>query len=285
MSGVSSRVFRFRPPGVAGVEIWNTLLREGPFWRLAGAQRLQELREQGLAEAEIARGIVTVAAEAVTVLRGLDARFRGIARLHLGGGLTCLAGFREAAAEAAFPEGWQATVDDAGSFVAAAAAEAGEVVVDVGQTAIKLASDGSCGVLQRDLDRLPVVLFGEEERHPESRRRAWSDEGIRFVAAAIAEALRAAGGAKRLWLGLPCELDEALRPGPCTYPGWEGGPDLVEAILAEAWRLLEPASRPAEVAVLNDSELAALAVRRRYGAAGRTLVMTLGFGPGGAIIS
>jgi predicted NBD/HSP70 family sugar kinase len=83
-----------------------------------------------------------------------------------------------------------------------------------------------------------------------------------------------------LCLGLPCALDDALAPGACTY-GWESRASLVSDILAASG--LNPPR--ATVRVLNDAELTAEAARRDGRVTGaRVLCLTLGFGPGGALL-
>ena len=79
-------------------------------------------------------------------------------------------------------------------------------------------------------------------------------------------------------LALPCDFPADV-PGPCSYAGLEGDADFVEAVLAEAGL----ADR--HCVYLNDAVLAALSVRESV--AGRlpaTLVVTLGFGVGGALL-
>ena len=85
---------------------------------------------------------------------------------------------------------------------------------------------------------------------------------------------------ERLVLALPCPLDDACVPGPCSY-GWQGEAELVPRIL-EVARL-----DAAAVLVLNDAELAAeTALASTTGAApSRMLVLTIGFGPGGALVT
>jgi len=97
-------------------------------------------------------------------------------------------------------------------------------------------------------------------------------------------------------LALPCGLGADLKPGPCTYAGWRDRADLVSRIArtaireASRGRMEIPAASAPSIGwrVLNDAELAgfaALAEMERLGLEGKALVLTLGFGPGAAIVA
>jgi hypothetical protein len=90
-------------------------------------------------------------------------------------------------------------------------------------------------------------------------------------------------------LALPCSLDGALVPGPCTFPGWEAEADRVGEIVRSAFPEAGPEGpRAIPWRVLNDAELAgfaALEEMNRLDWGGKALVLTLGFGPGGALVN
>lgn len=134
-------------------------------------------------------------------------------------------------------------------------------MIDVGQSAIKVAWDGHVVELPRDLARLPVVTPG---RPPEPDRRG---AFVSFVGKA--SALAPPGD---LVCALPTELDADGRAHGCSYPFPVGD----RALLADL-----AATRVGRWTFLNDAELAAVAVRDAAPAR-RWLVLTLGFGVGGA---
>src|SRR6185436_16176237 len=103
----------------------------------------------------------------------------------------------------------------------------------------KLSARGRRLVRERDLALLPLELIdpGGAPPRPEPRRL---ERAAEFIGGAIG-AFGSRGG--RLVLALPCPLDDACLPGPCTY-GWQGEARLVPAIL-ERTRL-----EPSEVLVL-----------------------------------
>jgi hypothetical protein len=126
----------------------------------------------------------------------------------------------------------------------------GAAVVDVGQTSIK--RFGNLGT--------------EKIMRPVGLTRA---SAVEWIAAALV-------GETRLVLALPADIDDDLVLGPCTYPWTPGDGAFVDDVLRAA------GCDQADVLVLNDAELAALAVAPHH--PGSTLVLTLGFGVGGALL-
>ena len=148
---------------------------------------------------------------------------------------------------------------------AAARAGAGfrsALCADVGQTSIKLAHGDRVWRVPRDFARAPL-----RDETPVHAREAARASTIRFLAEQLA-------GAERIVLGLPCEVDARGIPRSCTYCFRDPDPELVSAL----------GTTPIEVA--NDAELAALAARTdpRVPRDAITLVLTIGFGVGGALL-
>jgi hypothetical protein len=141
-----------------------------------------------------------------------------------------------------------ATVGEEPIFAAArAGARLAPACADVGQTAIKLVARGSTWLRPREDSR-----------------------GF------VAEALAGLGPGPCL-LALPCALEDDLSLTSCSY-GWAAG-DLLP--------LLEAANLDSENAlIVNDAELAAVAAMSdpQVPATIRTLVLTLGFGVGAALL-
>jgi hypothetical protein len=158
----------------------------------------------------------------------------------------------------AWPLPWRTVVSDAGRFCGEAGGLAlapGACVVDVGQTGVKVSFEGRRAVHERAgrsiEELLRVALAGVRGRPP------------------------------AVVIGLPCHLDAAGLPGPSTYAGLERRPEVVDdAVAAAGWR-------DVPVWVINDAELAALSARQspEVRAGERTLVVTVGFGVGGAVLT
>lgn len=266
---------RLRPPGVRAVPVWNLPLPKGELWQLLGVPRVLALRGEGCAEEAIGRDQAAVLGEALDGLRERLA-FDGV---FVGGGLCSLPGFGSAL-RVAMPVRFSTD----GAFVGEAGGRAllqgrRGAVVDVGQTGIKLMAEGHRLHLERDTTALPLRFIGTPR--PEVSTSVFA----RFLARAIGDLLRATRPPDPVMvLALPCPLEDDLVPGPCTY-GWERHHDL----LPEVFRMVDEDLRPwpelaPEVWVLNDAELAAVSARAAGTPGRRRLALTLGFGPGAALL-
>jgi hypothetical protein len=145
------------------------------------------------------------------------------------------------------------------------------LVVDLGQSRLKV-SGAQRRVYSRDFAQIPV-----SRRPVELTGRAAL---VAFVAAALREAAdEALPGA--IVLALPCELAPDGALGTCSYP-WRAGDTIVPEILGAAGLAEVP------TVLINDAELAALGVAARGPSdgpcGGPTLVLTVGFGVGGALL-
>ena len=141
------------------------------------------------------------------------------------------------------------------------------LVVDLGQSRLKV-----CGarrrVYERDLTEIPVST------------RPVDVTGRAALVAFVAAALREAADEERpgaIVLALPCELSPEGTLGTCSYP-WRAGDSIVAEFLAAAGLAEVP------TVLINDAELAALGVAAGGAIDAPTLVLTVGFGIGGALL-
>jgi hypothetical protein len=150
------------------------------------------------------------------------------------------------------------TRDRAGSTVGA----------DLGQTSLKLAAGDRTIRIARDLARAPV-----RDDTPLAAREAARSSTIAWLAEALATV-----AAEHIVLGLPCELDPDGHPRSCTYCFRDPDRTLIEELRAA---LATPT-----IVVANDAELAALAALAdpRVPRDQIVLVLTIGFGVGGALL-
>lgn len=124
---------------------------------------------------------------------------------------------------------------------------------------------------------LPRLFIGEPR--PTTDRHI--DAAVDFIGAAFSGVPAKPEARINIVLALPCSINDALEPGACTY-GWESATELVPRVFAN----LQARGRVTGAArgvVLNDAELAAEAARA-HGIDTPALVLTLGFGPGGALL-
>lgn len=147
--------------------------------------------------------------------------------------------------------------------------------LDLGQSALKIWGAGHSGRWDRDLARLPVRTGSMEQRTAEQR-----EELRRFAGGALqAFAKETASMPQGLVFALPSRLDDMGMPEGSSYIGMRGDRSLVQDVLARA------DMTSTRALVLNDAELAAVAAQASGRTRGRTLVLTIGFGIGAALIS
>lgn len=140
------------------------------------------------------------------------------------------------------------------------------LVVDLGQSRLKVSGQRR-SVYSRDLSRIPIC-----GRPVDLQGRGAL---VEFVAGALREA--AAERPEAVVLALPCEIASDGGLGTCSYP-WEAGDGIVGEIFNDAGLGDVP------VWLLNDAELAAVGVGEQEPGDGVTLVVTLGFGVGAALL-
>lgn len=278
------RVDRVRPAGVEAVEVWNWPIDGGPLWERVGAPRVEALRSAGLPESEIGSLLAQALAPAIDAM----ASDFGSTQVHLGGGLAEILGFREGLARrTSLPLSFAAEgqwLHEAGGWGLLEERGSGNgTILDVGQTSIKGAAGGRRVAWPRDLSILPRRFILEDG----TSQGAPTEPAAAFIAGALIDLLRSADPADpALILGLPCPLDDDCVLGPCTY-GWQGDGELLPRVFAIVDERLHPWLRAEPlVLVLNDAELFAESTRRelRPSPGSTTLCLTLGFGPGGAVL-
>lgn len=261
---------RYRAPDVTPLEVWNVELSGGPFWKLVGTDALARLQRSGMIGVQMGIELGTLVNEAIATL----ARQFVFDRVFIAGGLTDLPGFRSAVPEATFAKSGQFAFEHGGR---ALLKEKPGVVLDVGQTAVKAAAGSKRSVKQRP-STLPPLYIGQPR--PAGERHI--DEAVDFIGSAYSGVPAKPEARANVVLALPCPINDALEPGGCTY-GWESAKDLVPRIFQN----LEARGRidtDATGLVLNDAELAAESAKA-LGVTAPAVVLTLGFGPGGALIN
>jgi len=246
---------RHSDPRVIPLELWDVLVDGVPLHTVP--------RGPGFG-AELARVVDALAAGTARTPSGtrFPAVARQLERVVLAGGLAREVAWPAGATPAAIASEPGRCSERGGLAILARAGRRG-LVIDLGQSTLKIATCEHRFVSARDLLAIP----------PNTGRGR--EVLVDWVANALAEAARAAPP-DALVFALPCEVSPLGRIGTCSYP-WAEGDDIVLEILDAAGLSRVPA------ALLNDAELAAIGVADA-GAGARTLVLTLGFGVGGALL-
>jgi len=255
-----SRIVRLSCPGVRPLQVWDLDVGSGQkFWEVVGARLTEDLsRKYSRTEAAsiVASGIIRGC--------GVIQREHEFDTVFLAGGGAEMLGLQDMLRA---PPVWMF----AGRNYAWTAKEALfankdlMVVVDVGQTSVKCyASPGASFVVARDFSTIPIEdVLGKQER------------SIWFIRDAVREASTMLPNVPLL-LSLPFPIGDDLVPGESTY-GVAGHKTFVDEVLADV-----PADT--QVYVINDAELAAECARAHLPEGRKVLVLTLGLGPGAALI-
>jgi len=263
-------MIRLQPPGILPLELWDLLMPDGSIlWHHMQSPRFGEVLREVISQ--VWHGTAATRSEGQ-----VSADVSGFHTLHLTGGGA------PAVLEVMRRGPWaETTISSETAFGAAtggqallAAHDLDGWVLDVGQSGFKLC-DGSVRLQRpRDWSRLPLqddaVVIDLEDQRAEMRR---------CLAAFLVDMHQAAGGWPRgLVAGLPSRLDDRGVPEGSSYLGMTGDVHLIP----DAMKL---AGMPeASLFVLNDAELAAVSARHEFDLIKPALVLTIGFGVGGALI-
>jgi hypothetical protein len=251
---------RLTPAGVRPLEIWNLPTSAGPLHTCRSLPGYPWLLIEALESLRADRATVAIPFAALVVMGGglLEPGMRSALEEHFAGSLLVVPDPVFAAAT--------------GGLALLGRQNQSGLVADLGQTAIKVIRADDRFLYPRDWQVLPHADEVPAEQHQRQRAALRS-----FVASALRG--HAQPCPKAVVLALPCDFPGEV-PGACSYAGLAGDADFVTAVLAQADR--------AGVACvyLNDAVLAALAARAlfRNELPARTLVVTLGFGVGGALL-
>ncbi|MES2672737.1 MAG: hypothetical protein V4660_00790 [Pseudomonadota bacterium] len=149
------------------------------------------------------------------------------------------------------------------------------IVIDVGQTQIKIASVGGLHTFKRDFDSIPIRSEAETDQDV-----AQLQAFVRYVSSSIVEAIKDTAKPKGIVLALPCDINHDGILGGSSYTGMKNNTDLVDSIIRHA--NLEDV----QVLLLNDAELTAASALQDKNVIKfkKILVITLGFAVGATIL-
>jgi hypothetical protein len=263
-------MIRLRPHGILPLELWDLLMPDGSIlWHHMQSPDFGEKLHHVISQ--VWHGNATTESEGK-----VSETIRHFHTLHLTGG-------GAPAVHAVMKRGpWSMTTlyhdTTFGSAAGGHALLAGQGlhgwVLDIGQSGFKI-SDASVRLQRpRDWSRLPL----RDERSPADIPNQRAE--LRHSIAGLLMEMRAAVDAwpRALIAGLPSRLDDKGVPEECSYIGMKGD----VALIPDAMRLAGMPDVP--LFVLNDAELAAVSARQEFDLVNPTLVLTIGFGVGGAMI-
>ena len=259
-------VVRWTHPAVRGLDLWDVVLPGGvcltdpldPAALVTALGRALAALQQGTARSRT-HGVLPATPFARVVLAGGRANDPAVRA-----GLTSL----PVPSAVHTDPGW---AFQAGAGVVAGNGEA--LLVDVGQTAVKVVTRGQRRRVPRPFGLLPAR--SPDGPAPTAAHVAEQRQRLRGF---LAGALRDSGPADVVVMAQPCRLDTDGTPGGCSYVGMEDDRTLVTDVLREA------GLSPGRTAVLNDAEAVAVGVGSAQRGADVVLVVTLGFGIGAAVV-
>ena len=263
----SPELVRYRHPRVVPLELWDLWMGERILWDTIRDPDFPHILHKSLIDLRAGFGATRSDGPVPPEIRGFDA-------LWLGGGgcdASLRHGLRDLPIPAYFAE-TEAFAGERGGLALLAQGGCAGCVVDLGQTQLKVSTAEKRWTFARDFNALPVRDDEAECEHAAQRLR---------LREFIASSLRECGAQQEaVVFALPARLGDDGSPEGSSYAGMRGDAQLVPDALALAGLV------PRIVFLLNDAELAALSALAdvRVSPAERTLVLTLGFGLGAALL-
>lgn len=263
-------ITRYRPPGVIPLELWDLWVNGRTLWETMNGGNFPDVLCGIIQKLRRGEGETRSEGPVPDVIKGFDSLFVSGRRSQEPPLFAALRGLD-------LPTIFTRTPDHPGSVqgLHLLGDFGGGWLCDLGQSALKICAASQSMKFGRDLQRLPIRVEGSMESIPLQRQqlRDWLSESLRIFStrAEVPEAILFA---------LPSRLDDAAVPESSSYIGMEEDGMLIHDVVKAA------GVNPRRVMVMNDAELAALDALCEPQLQGRakTLVITLGFGLGAALI-
>ncbi len=268
---------RYRPPGVIPLELWDLRLGDRILWDTIRELDFPAHLFASLRELHAGRGETRSEGPVPPAVKGFDAVF-------LCGG----SAYDEALHVEAARAPWPVIISGHGPFIGEGGGRHllqlhgfSGIVADLGQTTLKVSAVAGNETTRRwtfprDLKRLRMRPLVPEEEFPAQRRELREFLGESLIQCAA----ESPTNVDALVLALPGRLDDVGIPEGSSYAG-----------MADDARLIPDSLEIAKLSdlpswLMNDAELAAMSARLHPETAAyrRTLVLTLGFGIGAALL-
>ncbi len=149
------------------------------------------------------------------------------------------------------------------------------LIVDIGQTQIKISSPDNRHTIKRDFDSLPIRNDVSTLPQEEQLKRFYQ-----FVGKSIAESISINKKPEGIVLALPCWISADGVLGGSSYTGMKENTELIDQILKHA------GLSETSVLLINDAELTSYSacLDKTLEDYKKVLVITLGFGVGAAVL-
>ncbi len=149
------------------------------------------------------------------------------------------------------------------------------LVVDVGQTQIKIANAGELHRFKRDFSAIPIRNDKANDQDATQLQLL-----IGYISSSITQSIKNMAKPQGMILALPCDIDNDGVLGGSSYTGMKGNTDLIDLIIHHA------GLEGVQVLLLNDAELTASSALydKNIIKFNKILVVTLGFGVGATIL-
>lgn len=266
-------ITRYRAPGVTPLELWDLWIGQRILWETMQDADFPQLLCNTLSELRRGEGATRSEGRVPATIAGFDAVF-------VAGGRSLEPAIRSALPSPGLPVYFSATPQNPGRNAALRLlAQRGSTdpwICDLGQASLKLCSGNTCSQFTRDLSRLPI--------RRDTRDEVWAQQRLelrQWLAGSLQSFAETTSTPDALFFALPSRLDDRGIPEGSSYIGMTGD----SALIADAIDLA--GLNPRFVLTVNDAELAALdaAAEPQLEQSAKTLVITLGFGLGAALVT
>jgi len=262
-------VTRYRSPAITALELGDLWVDGRILWYAMQEENFPEVLCGVIQSLQRGEGATESEGPVPAVIKGFDS-------LYVAGGGSQEPALRTALGELDFPVSFSRTPDYPGEEqgLRLLARTGGGWVCDLGQSSFKICAAKRMR-FERDQQRLPVRTDQPVETIEDQRRqlRDWLSHSLRAFATQCA-------APSAMLFALPCRVNAAAVPDATSYIGMAGDDRLIADIIAAA------GLKPVPVLVMNDAELAALdaLAEPELAHCDKTLVLTLGFGLGAALV-
>lgn len=260
---------RLMSPNIIPLEIWDCIIEDHTLWECMYTLTFPERLKAAILN--LHKGLVQTKSKGL-----IKCESRGFDAVFIGGGGASFKGLKKSLETLPIPVFFsreKTFVGESGGRHLLKKMACNGVIMDIGQTKIKISASGNRHIFPRDFSQIPIAdsISKNEESYYYSLFCQYAGDSLIQTGHNIAQAIV---------IALPCWISKAGICGGSSYAGVEGRENVAKDIC------LAGGINPSICIYLNDAELAAVSASldTRLIHAKKVLVITLGFGVGGAIL-